>query len=71
MQTQIKRYDAEWKMNRDIKSMERKGWMVSSIQREEGRYGCLATGCLGLLFLPLALLGKSKGKWVVMYQKQA
>lgn len=69
MKTKIKKYEQEWVMNIDIGVQERKGWEVKSVQREEGRYGCLTTGCLGLIFLPLALLGKSKGKWVVIYQK--
>ena len=70
MQTKIKKYEQEWLMKMDINTMEKKGWGVLSVQREEGKYGCASVGCLGLIFLPLALLAKKKGKWVVVYQRE-
>ncbi len=67
--TKIKTYTSERQMNRDIKKMERRGYEVINIQRKEGQYGCLKTGCLGAIFLPLALTGKSKGEYIVIYKK--
>lgn len=68
--TKIKKYNKEWLMKMDIGTMEKKGWRVLSVQQEEGKYGCAGVGCLGLIFLPLALLAKGQGKWVVTYQRE-
>lgn len=67
--TKVKKYKNERKMRNDIKKMERKGFRVLSVNQEAPRYGAFKTIFLGLIFLPMALLGKKKGQWVVVYQK--
>jgi len=49
--------------------MEKQGWEVMSTEISDQGYGCLKTGCLGLLFLPLALLGKKRARHKVTYRK--
>ena len=56
-------------MQRGIRGMERAGWQVLSTEAVDQGYGCLATGCLGAIFLPLALLGKKSNKYKVTYQR--
>lgn len=70
IKTKVKKYHKQWVMKIDMRDMERRGWTVLSVQQEEGKYGCLSVGCLGLIFLPLALLAKGQGKWVVTYQRE-
>jgi len=65
----IKTYKSEKAMERGIKKLEKKGWIVRSVDTVDPGYGCLKTGCLGVLFLPLALLGKKPKYFRVVFQK--
>ena len=50
--------------------MERDGWEVRSADEIDPGYSCLKTGCLGLIFLPLALLGKKPKQTRVTFQRE-
>lgn len=69
MQTKVIEYDNEKRMKRGIESMGRHGWRVVNSQVVPARYGCLKTGGLGCMFLPLALLGKGRDRYQVTFQK--
>ena len=56
-------------LERGLKAMAKKGWQVVSITPQEQSYGCLKTGCLGLIFFPLALLGKKPGRTIVVFEQ--
>ena len=57
------------KLEKGMLKMVEKGWVVEKMTPIEQGYGCLKTGCLGLLFLPLALLGKKQGKTAVVFYR--
>jgi hypothetical protein len=67
--TKVIIYNNPKKMAKDKQKMIKNGWIVADSVQIPGRYGCLSTGCLGIIFLPLALLGKSKDAWQVTYAK--
>ena len=68
MQTTII-YKNDKQLEKGLRQMGKAGWAVVSITPQAQGYGCLKTGCLGLLFLPLALLGKKQSKTIVVYRK--
>lgn len=68
-QTTIRFYASEFKMTNGVRIMSRLGWTVASTEIVDQGYGCLKTGCLGILFLPLALLGKKPVRYQVTYTK--
>ena len=55
-------------LEKGLKAAERQGWRVVSTSSVDMGYGCLKTGCLGVIFFPLALLGKKRGKTIVTYE---
>lgn len=68
-QTKIVFYKNEKALHRGIARMQRKGWLVVDTETVQPGYGCAKTGCLGLLFLPLALLGKKPTRYKVTYRR--
>jgi len=56
-------------MRQGIARMQRRGWQVIDTEVDPQGYGCLKTGCLGLLFFPLALLGKKPNRYKVTFRK--
>lgn len=67
--TKIVFYDSERDMQRGIRRMERRGWVLVNAEAVDQGYGCLKTGLLGCLFLPLALLGKKPVRYKVVYRR--
>lgn len=57
------------KMNRTIQQMATQGWRVHSKETSQQGYDAGKTCCLGCLFLPLALLGKSNNKITVIFER--
>ncbi len=55
-------------LEKGLRYAERQGWSVVSAVPVDQGYGCLKTGCLGLIFFPLALLGKKKGETIVTFE---
>jgi hypothetical protein len=49
--------------------MEVRGFRVISVQTVDRGWSLIKTGCLGLIFLPLALLGKRKPIIQVTFQR--
>ena len=68
-ETKIVFYKSPRALQNGIRKMERAGWSVLSTETVDQGHGCLATGCLGAIFLPLALAGKKANKHKVTYQK--
>ena len=69
MKTIIKYYTSQTAANRAISRMEVRGFRVISVQTVDRGWSLLKTGCLGLIFLPLALLGKRKPIIQVTFQR--
>ncbi|MBP7213430.1 MAG: hypothetical protein KBA03_04270 [Anaerolineaceae bacterium] len=67
--TKIKIYNSQSAANRAIARYERRGFRVVSVQSVDRGWSLLKTGCLGIIFLPLALLGKKKPVIQVTYQR--
>lgn len=57
------------KMNTTIQQMATQGWKVHSKETSQQGYDAGKTCCLGCLFLPLALLGKSNNKITVIFER--
>lgn len=68
IRTKIVTYKSERAMSRDIARHERKGFIVDSVTRNGQGYSFVKTAALGLLFLPLALAGKKKDVFQVVYK---
>lgn len=68
-ETKVVRYKNDWWLERGKKQMIGEGWEVVETITINGRYGCFNTACLGCLFLPLALLAKSKDSYQVVYRR--
>ena len=56
-------------VDRNINSLQHKGWQVVSVNPVDQGYSAAKTGCFGCLFLPLALLGKKKPAFQVTFQR--
>ena len=69
MKTIIKYYTSQSAANRAISRMEVRGFRVISVQTVDRGWSLIKTGCLGLIFLPLALLGKRKPITQVTFQR--
>ncbi len=69
MKTIIKYYTSQSAANRAISRMEARGFRVISVQTVDRGWSMIKTGCLGLIFLPLALLGKRKPIIQVTFQR--
>ena len=67
--TKIKVYNSQSAANRAIARNERRGFRVVSVQSVDRGWSLLKTCCLGMIYLPLALLGKKKPVIQVTYQK--
>jgi len=70
-ETKVVTYKNERKMQAGIKKEQGNGWSVISTGAEVGGRSALKTVGLGLIFLPLALLGKRKPGFMVTYQREA
>ena len=68
MRTHIESYDNAYSMANHKVAMMHDGWTVVDTVKENGGYGCTAV-ILGLIFLPLFLLGKKNDRWIVTYSK--
>lgn len=69
-ETQVEIYNNQSAMKRGIKSMQKHGWTVIGTQAIPQGYGAFKTCCLGILFLPLALLGRKPEKYQVTFQRE-
>lgn len=69
MKTIIKYYTSQSAANRAISRMEARGFRVISVQTVDRGWSLIKTGCLGLIFLPLALLGKRKPIIQITFQR--
>ncbi len=65
----IKFYNSENQMTSDLNIMQLSGWEVIDTEFIDRGYGCMKTGCLGSIFLPLALAGKKSKQIKVTYQR--
>lgn len=70
METKVKKYKSAEDMAKDKVKMQREGWTVVEAVSENGRYGCLTTLILGIIFLPIVLVGKKRDSWVVTYSRE-
>ncbi len=70
IETKIETYNNRSEMQRGIDNMQKSGWTVTNVQLVPQGYGCIKTCCLGLIFLPLALLGRKPEKYQVTFQKE-
>lgn len=69
-ETKVVTYKSERSMRSGIIKQYKKGWGVISTDTLDRGRSIAKTGCLGLIFLPLALLGKRKSGFMVTYQKE-
>lgn len=67
--TRIDYYHNQAAANRGIARMEARGYRVIAVQTIDRGWSFLKTGCLGLIFLPLALLGKRRPIVQVTFQR--
>ena len=56
--TRIEYYYSQAAANRAIARKESRGYRVIADQTVDRGWSLIKTGCLGLIFLPLALMGK-------------
>ena len=70
-ETKVVTYKNERLMQSGIKKEQGNGWSVISTGPVDGGRSALKTVGLGLIFLPLALLGKRKAAFMVTYQREA
>lgn len=57
------------KLEREVNSLAKQGWRVVDSETKNGSFGVIKTTALGVLFLPLALKGRKKGKINVMLER--
>ncbi|HOJ01287.1 MAG TPA: hypothetical protein PLL88_06665 [Anaerolineaceae bacterium] len=69
-EVRVEIYKNKHDLKKGMKKEQDLGWTVLSVQNVPQGYGCFKTGCLGLVFLPLALLGRKPEKYQVTYQRQ-
>lgn len=67
--TKIEYYYSQTAANNAIARNEKRGYRVVSVQTVDRGWSLIKTGCLGLIFLPLALLGKKKPLIQVTFQR--
>lgn len=67
--TTIRYFSSQSAANSAIRRMESRGYHVVSVQSVDRGWSLVKTGCLGLIFLPLALLGKRKPLIQVTFQR--
>ena len=70
MEAKVETYKSKKEMQSSIEKRQKAGWAVVSVQPLDRGRSWAKTGCLGLIFLPLALLGKRKAGFLVAYQRQ-
>lgn len=68
IRTLVETYHSEREMRRKIASHERKGYVVESVTRNGQGWSLVKTAALGVLFPPLALAGKKKDVFQVVYK---
>jgi len=68
METKIISYNNPRRMARDKLRLDQLGWKVKETVHVPGRHGC-GSCLLAIVFLPLALLGRSSDKWIVTYSR--
>jgi len=68
-ETKVIIYKSDKDMQRGIKHEQKAGWSVIQVTDLEQGWSAGKTCCLGLIFLPLALLGKKPHKFQVLYQR--
>lgn len=68
--TKIEYYYSQAAANNAIARNEKRGYRVVSVQTVDRGWSLIKTGCLGLIFLPLALLGKKKPVIQVTFQRK-
>jgi hypothetical protein len=69
-ETKVVFYPNQKAMQSGIRKMQSKGWEVVSTQSVSRGYSGCKTCCLGLLFFPLALLGRKPNWFQVTYQRE-
>lgn len=69
-ETKVIFYKSRRSMEHGLQKMQDEGWKVISTETIKGNYSCLKVSCLGCLFLPLALLGRSGDEYKVQYQRE-
>jgi len=57
------------RLEHDLNKLAKQGWRVVGSDSQQGKFGVIKTVGLGVLFLPLALKGRKKGKINVMLQR--
>jgi hypothetical protein len=71
IETKVEFYNNRRNLKRGIGRMQAAGWTVQSTQAVQQGYSFAKTCCLGVIFLPLALLGRKPEKYQVTYQRPA
>lgn len=69
-ETMIDEYKNKRDLQKGMKKMQDAGWSVINVQNVQQGYGCFKTCLFGLIFLPLALLGRKPEKYQVTYQRE-
>jgi hypothetical protein len=69
-ETRIEFYKNEKDMQKGMKKMQKQGWEVVDTEIVQQGWSCAKTGCLGGLFLPLALLGRKPQRYKVQYRRE-
>lgn len=69
-ETKVIFYKSQKEMDKGITSMQNDGWEVVHTEVVKGDHTFFKTCCLGCLFLPLALLGKSKDTYKVQFRRK-
>ena len=67
--TKVVTYNSKEKMERGIIEEQKQSWEFVSTTVIQGSYGCAKTGCLGCIFIPLALLGKKGDIYQVSFKR--
>ena len=69
-ETQVVFYNSRPQMQRGINKMQKAGWEIVDTEVVSQGYGFLKTCCLGIIFLPLALLGQKPQQYKVQYRRR-
>ena len=68
-ETKVVFYNSVKAMQEGINAMQNQGWEVVNTEAVDRGYSMGKTCCLGLLFLPLALLGKNPQMYKVQFRR--
>jgi hypothetical protein len=69
-ETMVIEYRNKSDLENGIRKLQNAGWTVINIQNVQQGYSCFKTCLFGLIFLPLALLGRKPEKYLVTYQRE-